>query len=260
MVDKQNQARDLRAQGWTLTEICEQVGCSKASASLWCRDVEIDQAELGRRRLARNLAGNEGARRRGPNKLQRRKADEVAEMQAAGLARMAGLSERELLVSGLALYAGEGAKTDGSVKFANSDPRMILFFVNWLRSCFDVTESRLRMRIYLHDGYDIDAATSYWSKLTDIPVTQFIKPYRAVADPSIRRNKHPMGCPSISYSCTRTHRAVMGMIDALLMLTPQHPVERGDRRLDAPSGVAQLVERAPVKRVVASSSLAPGAD
>ena len=36
------------------------------------------------------------------------------------------MSEREFLVLGLALYAGEGSKTDGDVTFANSDPRMIV--------------------------------------------------------------------------------------------------------------------------------------
>ena len=216
VVEEQNRARDLRARGWTLGEICEELGVSKSSASLWCREVEIDQAELARRRAVRGLAGYEGARRRGPNKLQRAKQAEIEEMRVAGIARLGRLSERDLLVAGLALYAGEGAKTDGSVKFANSDPRMILFFVTWLRTCFDITESRLRMRLYLHEGLDLHAATIFWSVLTDIPVTQFTKPYRAVADPSIRRSKHPMGCPSVAYACSRTHRSVMGMIDALL--------------------------------------------
>jgi len=210
MIDKQNQARDLRAEGWTLTEICEQLGCSKASASLWCREVEIDFAVLEERRRSRFLIGNEGARRRGPNKLQRRKATEIEEMRSEGLKRIGMLSDRDLLIAGLALYAGEGAKTDGAVKFANSDPRMVLFFTSWLRRCFTIDESRLRMRIYLHEGLDITAATSFWSELTRIPTDQFIQPYRAVPDPSIRRTKHLMGCPSVGYSCARTHRAGMG--------------------------------------------------
>ena len=36
-------------------------------------------------------------------------------------------------------------------------------------------------------------ASEFWSALTDIPPTQFIKPYRAVADSSIRSRKHPSG-------------------------------------------------------------------
>lgn len=222
-VELQNQARDLRARGWTLTEICEEVGCSKASASLWCRDVELDDEVLEQRRLARFLAGNEGARKRGPNKLQLRKAAKIVELQAAGLRRIGQLTDRDLLIAGLALYAGEGAKTDGAVKFANSDARMILFFTTWLRRCFEVDEARLRMRVYLHDGLDIDEATQFWSDLTGVPAAQFTQPYRAAADPSIRHSKHPMGCPSVIYSCTRTHRAVMGMIDALLSFNGSEP-------------------------------------
>jgi hypothetical protein len=215
-VEQQNQARDLRAQGWTLTEICEQVGCSKASASLWCRDVEIDDEVLQQRRRARFLAGNEGARNRGPNKLQQRKAAEIEDARVEGSCTIGSLSDREFLVAGLAYYSGEGSKTDGAVKFANSDPRLLLFFVRWLRHFFDVDERRLRMHLYLHEGLDIEAANKFWSELTDIPTSQFIKPYRAVPDPSIRTSKHPLGCPAISYSCTRTHRRIMGMIDALL--------------------------------------------
>ena len=126
------------------------------------------------------------------------------------------LSEREFLVAGTALYAGEGAKTDGTVKFANTDPRMILCFVMWLRAFFPIDESRLRVALYLHEGLDIELANGFWSGLTEIPLAQFGKPYRAVADRSIRATKHPMGCPAIVYSCARTHRHVMGLVAALL--------------------------------------------
>jgi hypothetical protein len=215
-VEKQNRARDLRAQGWTLTEICEELGCSRSSASIWVRDVEVDAEVLEKRRRERFLTGNEGARRRGPNRLQQRKAAQIEEMRQAGIERVGTLSDRDFLVAGLAYYSGEGAKGDGAVKFANSDPRLIAFFLAWLRRYFEIDERRLRLRLYLHQGLDLDAANAYWSALTQIPVTQFGKPYRAVPDPSIRKAKHIYGCPAICYSCSRTHRLIMGMIEALL--------------------------------------------
>lgn len=110
----------------------------------------------------------------------------------------------------------QAAKGDSCLKFANSDPRMINVFCAWLRHFFDVDESRLRLRLYLHQGLDIDAASQFWSQLTAIPIEQFGKPYRAVPDPSIRTAKHPMGCPAVVYGCSRTHRAVMGLVAALL--------------------------------------------
>lgn len=120
------------------------------------------------------------------------------------------------LAAGVALYAGEGAKRDHAVNFANSDAEMIRFFCSWFRRFFEIDEARLRVRVYLHEGLDIDAAHRFWSEITGIPVEQFGKPYRAVADASIRSNKHEHGCAYVVYSCSRTHRQIMGLIRALL--------------------------------------------
>ena len=215
-IAEQNRARDLRAQGWTLTEICEELEVSKSSASVWCRDVDIDEVALAERRRQRFLRGNEGARQRGPNKLQRRKLAEIEEMRRAGVAAVGRLTDRELLLVGTALYAGEGSKTPGEVRFANSDPRMIVVFVEWMRRCFDVPLESFRMRLYLHEGLDLDAANRFWSDLTGISIERFRRPYRAVPDPSIRRSKHPMGCPAVCVTSMRLHRRVMGLVDALL--------------------------------------------
>lgn len=217
-VVEQERARALRAQGWTLGEICEELAVSEASASLWCREVMIDQVALAARRAARALAGNQGARRRAPNKLQRAKQADIEAGRRWGADAIGGLSDRDLLIAGAALYAGEGSKTDGGVGLANSDPRMVGLFLRWLPRFFAVDESRLRLALYLHEGLDLEAAQTFWSQVTAIPVTQFRKPYRAVPDPSIRRSKHPMGCATVVYPCSRTHRRVMGAVHALLSL------------------------------------------
>jgi hypothetical protein len=49
------------------------------------------------------------------------------------------------------------------VKFANSDPRMIAFYCAWLRRFFEIDETRLRVRLYLHEGLDLGASVTYWS-------------------------------------------------------------------------------------------------
>ena len=212
-VDQQNRARDLRAQAWTLQEIATELGVSKSSVSLWVRDVEFDQGALAERAQDHR---NATARIRGPNKLQLRKAEEIDRLQREGRERIGVLSEREFLIAGTMLYAGEGSKTDGEVKLPNSDPRMVDFFLRWVRHFFEVDESKLRVRLYLHEGLDIEAANAFWSDLTEIPLSQFSAPYRAKPDPSIRRAKHPLGCPSVGYSSTRDHRAIRGLMNALL--------------------------------------------
>lgn len=234
-LDAQMRARELRADAWTLEEIAAELGVAKSSVSLWVRDVEF---EARPRRTAR---------RRGPNVLQRRKAAEIEALRVEGILRLGCLSEQAFLAAGAALYAGEGAKRDGGIVFANSDPRMVRFFCAWLRHFFDVDERRLRVRIYLHEGLDLDAAHRFWSDVTGVPPEQFGASYRAIADPSIRHNKHEHGCVYVGYGCARTHRTIMGLIGGLLGST-------------GPSGVAQSAEQGPVKPKVVGPSPTPGAD
>jgi hypothetical protein len=181
--------------------------------SLWVRDVEFEEATRAARAGANR---RRGARRRRPSSLQVRKGAEIERLLADGIDRIGDLSDRDLLIAGTALYAGEGAKTDGAVMFANSDARMVALFLRFLRRFFDIDESRLRVRLYLHESLDIDKATQFWASVTGIPPGKFMKPYRAVPDASIRRSKHPMGCPGVRYSCSKTHRAIMGLVAGLL--------------------------------------------
>ncbi|HYJ71182.1 MAG TPA: hypothetical protein VE265_01760 [Actinomycetota bacterium] len=163
---ERQQARQLRRTGLPLSEIALRVGVSKSSVSLWVRDVEFEPRPPVTR-----------GRRRVPNALQRRKQAEIDRLVEEGRSRIGRLSEREFLVAGVALYAGEGAKRDGAVKFANTDPRMIAFYCAWLRRFFEIDEARLRVRLYLHEGLDLAASIAFWSALTSIPPSQFLKPY-----------------------------------------------------------------------------------
>ena len=233
-VREQEEARRLRALNWTTPRIAEELHVSKSSVSLWVRDVPFTPSK----------------RRYGPqaryHPWQTRKLQEIADMNAWAIRQLDQLVEDSFLAAGTALYAGEGSKTDGKVNFANSDPEMMRFFCAWLRRFFEIDESRLRARVYLHIGLDLDAAESFWSEVAGIPRAQFGKPYRAEPDPSIRRNKHEFGCFYVTYSCSRTHRAIMGLVRALLSSSCY-------------SGVAQQAAQQIVNLTVAGSSPAPGA-
>jgi transcriptional regulator with XRE-family HTH domain len=203
-LSEQARARDLRGEGWTLAAIAAELGVARSSVSRWVRDVPFTPGP------------RVSARQRAPNALARARAAEVEHYRRDGRTRLGDLSERELLVAGLALYAGEGAKADGLVSFANSDPDIVRLFCRWFRTFFTPIENRLRVRLYLHTDCDLEAANNFWSALTSIPVSQFSKPYRAASNASLRQRRHPYGCAHVRYSCSRTHREVMGLIEALL--------------------------------------------
>jgi predicted transcriptional regulator len=201
---EREEARRLRAGGLTLVDIAQRLGVSKSSVSLWVRDVPFTPSP---RRTSPD---------RRPHPFHERRLAEIAALDAEGRERIGTLSDDAFLAAGVALYAGEGTKRDGRVVFANSDAAMMRFFCHWLRTLFEIDEARLRVRVYLHEGLDLEAAHRFWSQITGVPLEQFRAPYRAIADPSIRTTKHEHGCAYVSYSCSRTHRAIMGMVRALL--------------------------------------------
>ena len=203
-VEEQEQARALRARNMTLQEIATELGVSKSSVSLWVRDVPFTPSK---RRT--------GPHRR-PHPAHEATLAQIAALDEEGIRKLGTLTDDAFFVAGIALYAGEGSKTDGVVKFANTDPAMIRFFCAWLRRYCEVDERRLRVRVYLHQGLDLQAAQAYWSRVTGVPLAQFGRAYRAAADPSIRRNKHEFGCEYVCYACSATHRRVMGLVRALL--------------------------------------------
>jgi hypothetical protein len=189
----------------TLQDIATELGVAKSSVSLWVRDVPFTPSK---RRT--------GPQRR-PHPFHEAKLAQIAALNAEGIERIGSLSNDAFLAAGIALYAGEGAKRDGAVTFANTDPAMVRFYCAWLRRFFVVDEDRLRVRVYLHEGLDLDAAEEHWSQVTRIPRAQFGKPYRAKADPTRRVTKHEFGCVYVTYSCATTHRRIMGLVKALLV-------------------------------------------
>lgn len=204
---RQERAHVMRARNMTLQDIATELGIAKSSVSLSVRDVEFTPSK---RRT--------GPQRR-PHPAHEAKLAQIAALNAEGIERIGTLTDAAFLAAGIALYAGEGSKRDGSVNFANTDPRMIRFFCSWLRRFFDVDESRLRMRVYLHQGLDLEGAEAHWSNVAQIPREQFQQPYRAVADSTRRRTKHEFGCAYVLYSCSTTHRRIMGLMRALLAST-----------------------------------------
>ena len=80
---------------------------------------------------------------------------------------------------GLMLYYCEGAKTikTGKVSVTSTDAKMLKYFANWLRNCFVIADSKLRIQLWLRKGEDEQTLKQFWSKLLDVPLEQFIKTY-----------------------------------------------------------------------------------
>jgi transposase-like protein len=135
--EERSEARRLRRQGRSIKEIARLVGVSASSVSLWVRDITLSEAqcEVLRQRLRTGCAGRSWTVAKA---LERRR-----EAQQGG--RSAARRHESLHSAGCMLYWAEGSRSRNSIRFTNSDPEMIRFFLRFLRVCFGVPDAKVRV-------------------------------------------------------------------------------------------------------------------
>ena len=96
------------------------------------------------------------------------------------------------------LYWCEGEKHSPAMRFTNSDPQMLNFFLKLFRSAFKIDESKLRVCLHLHEYHDQRQQKIFWSKITGIPEVQFSKIYLKPNTGLSKKEGYP-GCVSLRY-------------------------------------------------------------
>lgn len=67
------------------------------------------------------------------------------------------IPQKVFFTSGLMLYLAEGAKTNNyTISMANTDPRIVKFFIKWLNKFFGVSKDKLRAFLHLYESMDIE--------------------------------------------------------------------------------------------------------
>ena len=216
MLEEKVLAIRLRKKGLSYKEILLKVNVSKDTISRWCRDVVLSQEQI-EHLLKRKLQGGEKGRLVAAKMKHDKRIEETEYLLNLGEKEVGKLTKRDKFVTGIALYAGEGGKK--SLSFANSDPKIIKFMMNWFREFCNIPETKFHGAIWIHDNLDPKNAINFWSNLTLIPNTQFYKTYIAknkVDSKKIRKNIHKYGVFSIIITDIKMHRLVMGWMSGVL--------------------------------------------
>lgn len=87
------------------------------------------------------------------------------------------VKEKELLVAGIMLYYGEGAKTGHTVDFANGDERLLKVFLKFLREICRVDREKLRFYLYCFSNQSSEELIRFWCSQLSVEPRQFTKPY-----------------------------------------------------------------------------------
>lgn len=121
--------------------------------------------------------------------------------------------DKELKVSGIMLYWGEGAKNGNTVKFTNSDPEMIKIFLNFLRDICGISESRLKALVHMYPDQDKNKLEQFWSNATKIPLSRFYKSYIHKGKIGTYKNKSKYGTLAINYSDKKLLKIILFWIE-----------------------------------------------
>ena len=203
-VEEQEKARALRARNHTLADIAQVLGVSKSSVSLWVRDVPFTPT----------------LRLRGPHGRPH-PAHEARLRQIADLNGEAKEAHRDALERGIPrfrsrslLRRGSEGRWDRPVRKHGShdDPVLLRLAAPILRRRRATPPSTRLSTPRPRLGACGDVLLDVDGRATE----QFRLAHRAVPDASIRHNKHEHGCAYVYYSCSKTHREIMGLIRALL--------------------------------------------
>jgi hypothetical protein len=206
----------LRKKGLSFTEILTKVSVSKDSISRWCRNIQLSDKQYERLVNKKIFGQKKGSIIASANKRKAR-LEQTRLIFKEARNELGKFSKRDRFIAGIALYAGEGNKSESAGGFSNSNPLFIKFMIKWFREFSRLSESKYRGLIWLHKGLNENNARNYWSKLTNIPINQFNKTYRVTADKknNLRKNIHEYGVFSIRFSDVRVQRKLLGWICAL---------------------------------------------
>lgn len=192
---------------------------SKGTLSYWLSDLKLDKdvtEKIKRDGKISIKAGFDKFNTRRKKIIQ----DENLEYITRGKSLIKVNDKKDLLLLGAALYWGEGTKYEGkypSLIFTNSDPKMVVVYLNFIRYGLNIEESFIKGGIHLHPHIDEAVARRYWSKITNLSYESFYvvnvknRASQGIRDPK----KLPYGMVVIKVNKRKFFYLVKGMIESL---------------------------------------------
>lgn len=193
-----NKSKDLATKKHlSYKEIGRRLGISDSTISIWCRDIKGGNPRTFVK-TSRNL------------REQIKKFDQRIFKDTKVTNRLAKI------FCGI-IYGCEGSKYPASncVIFTNSEPGLMVSFVNLFRKAYDLDESKWRVRLQIHSNQNITQLTAFWSKVLKIPLGKFYKPTITKATEGKHRVGY-LGTCSVKYYDYKLQLRLIGIYEAFM--------------------------------------------
>lgn len=169
----------LRVQGFTYSQILNKVKVSRSTLSVWLRNIQMTYQQKNHiKNLINKTRLNTQKQRKNLTRLSTKTIVENAKNEIVSV----DINCFKLI--GASLYWAEGSKQRNSnlsqgLIFSNSDPNMILLYLNWLKLVLHVKDENIILELYIHIG-QLDKKNdfiNYWSNKTKLPRSKFDRIY-----------------------------------------------------------------------------------
>jgi transposase-like protein len=212
-IDERQKSIELRKAGVAMGEIAKRVKVSKSTVSHWVRDIKLTKKQTSE--LNANGHSVEAIEKRRISRLANTKNKHDVVFNSA-VAEAVNLINNPLWCVGVSLYWGEGGKTQGTARIANSDPAVIKTMMHFFRVVCKIPEDKFRAHVHTFAHCDVKKAEQHWSKISKIPLTQFYKTYQKQSSATLnKRHTLPLGTVQIYVHEKDFFYRMMGWIDYL---------------------------------------------
>lgn len=210
--EDRTKARLMRQRGASYSGIYKELRVPKSTLNLWFKDLPypnhmyfIDQKSWLAEIRKLSAAANRKKRQDGMAKISQKVKKEVEEWEL--------LKSRETQKSLLSmLYWAEGQKLPERgtpVKFANTDPKLVLLFLTLLRNCYQLDKTKLRIQIHVHWYHNQRKVQRFWSKLLSVDESLFNKIYVKQRSKTKRFRKNFAGICFVIYYSVNLRREIV---------------------------------------------------
>ena len=186
----------LRQKGYSLQEIATELDISKSTASLWLKYIHMNNQAKARLKSRQKEAVTRAINTR----IERRQIykDKVIQKARSILSEINITVHISKLLCSIFLWTEGGEKTGPCVYFMNSNPLLVGTFIKLFRLSYNPDESKFRALVHIHNYHNDPEIKLFWSKITNIPLSQFNKSYLK-QNTSKRIRENYMGCIRIAY-------------------------------------------------------------
>ena len=153
----------LRKKEMSYSQIKKILGISKSTLSYWLQDHPLSEERI--KKLQRlGAKRSEQAIERYRNTMRIKKEKRLKDIYNIQKKDVLPLNKRELFLTGLMLYWGEGTKCRiNTLEMTNSDPAVINFFIYWGMKSLLIPKERVRIQLHLYKDMNINKEINYWS-------------------------------------------------------------------------------------------------